>query len=416
MPEIRLSELIPPSFYDVHDAVKHHKYGTYRLKGGRGSGKSNYIATEVILLLLGNSKLCAAVFMKHGVRLRFGAFNLYVSVIQRMGLESKFKICYSPMQIIYKPTGQVILFRGLDDAMKTKGITPPNKGMYFGITHFEELDQFYGMSEIQTTLESTGRGGNIGYNFECYNPPENKFNWVNEDSRLNISNRLVHHSTYLDMPHEWLGELFFSNAEALKDIDEDAYNNRYLGLETGTGGAVFKNVEYRPITDTEVANFDCIYQGADWGWFPDPYAFVRLHYDSANRTIYLIDEIVEHQKTLEECVKIVINRGYDDYTTQIDNAIPEHEYRYRKCGLSVQPAVKGPGSINLGLEWLENKHFVIDEARTPVACKEIREYEYSKDKNGDFDGGYMDFNNHCIDAIRYAMLPYIRRYGDPLYD
>ena len=41
MPEIRLSELIPPSFYDVHDAVKHHKYGTYRLKGGRGSGKSS---------------------------------------------------------------------------------------------------------------------------------------------------------------------------------------------------------------------------------------------------------------------------------------------------------------------------------------------------------------------------------------
>lgn len=409
---LRLTDVIPPAFYDVHKDVLNNGHYTYRLKGGRGSGKSSYIASEVIYLMMKFPFACAVVFMKHQNRLRKGVINLYMQCIKRMGVEKYFKLNLSSFTLTYLPTGQYILFLGLDDAYKTKGLSVSDPDMYFAITHFEELDQFYGMSEIDTALESTGRGGDIGWNFECFNPPENKFNWVNEDSELDIDNRLVHHSDYRSMPKDWLGKIFIDKAEQLKYEDEQAYNHRYLGIPTGCSGAVFNNIEYRSISDEEIENFDFLFQGADWGWYPDPYVFVRLHYERSLNTIYIIDEIVGNRQPIEYYSKEILNRGYNNIKTVIDSAKPEDYYRYRQCGIWAENAVKGAGSIDLGLEWLQRRKFVVDENRTPFTCKELREYEYEKDKFGSPTGEYMAFNNHSIDAIRYAMLDYIRKYGD----
>lgn len=413
MKQIKMSELIAPKFYTVFNSVIHYRYMHYLLKGGRGSTKSNVIATCVIYMMLKNKHLCAAVFMKHSVRLRNGAFDLYRSVIKRMGLQRLFKISRSPMQITYVPTGQVIVFKGCDDPYKTKGIATSDNDMYFGILHFEELDQFSGISEVQTVIESIIRGGDDALIFYCYNPPANKFNWCNEWAHEDIPGRLVHHSTYLDIPVEWVGKAFIDNAEALKAIDEGEYENRYLGVETGTGGSVFDDIEERTITDEEIANFDCIFQGFDWGWMPDPAVFVRSHYDIKNNTIYIIDEIVGNKRTVESYANEIIHKGYNDYITTIDGAIPEQEYRFRQCGLNVMSVIKGPGSIDLGLNWMEHRKYVVDKNRTPFTYKELREYEYAKDRDGNFTGEYMDFNNHAIDAIRYSYLDsYIRRYPE----
>ena len=84
-----------------------------------------------------------------------------------------------------------------------------------------------------------------------------------------------------------------AEAEHLKATDERAYQHEYLGIPVGTGGNVFDRLELREITDAEVASFDKLYQGVDWGYFPDPFAFARLYYDRARETIYLLDEIYE---------------------------------------------------------------------------------------------------------------------------
>lgn len=413
MADIKLTNIIAPSFYDLHEHIKHNDFSKYLLRGGRGSGKSSDIAIEVLLNMLRNKNTCAVVFMKHGVRLRHGAFNLYITALQRLGIYEHFKVSMSPMQIVNKHTGQVILFKGCDDPYKSKGLATNNPNQYFAYLHFEELDQFHGISEVQTIIESVIRGGDKAIIFYCYNPPANTFNWCNEWAHENIKGRLVHHSTYLDMPKEWIGQAFIDEAEALKEYDELSYRNRYLGEETGTGGAVFNNIEFREITDSEIEGFDCIFQGFDWGWFPDPAVFVRLHYDIKNRTIYIIDEIVGNKCTIEEYARQIINMGYNDNLVTIDGAIPEQEFRFRQAGINAMRAVKGPGSIELGITWLENKKFVVDESRTPFTAKELREFEYATDKNGEYTGQYMEFNNHSIDAIRYAFIDsYIRRYPD----
>jgi phage terminase large subunit len=101
----------------------------------------------------------------------------------------------------------------------------------------------------------------------------------------------VHHSIYLDVPPEWLGERFLADAEHLKKTNETAYRHEYLGEEVGTGLEVFNNVELRIITQDEIATFDRIRQGLDFGYAVDPLCFERMHYDRKRRRLYLFTEI-----------------------------------------------------------------------------------------------------------------------------
>lgn len=410
---IDLKNIIAPSFYNVHRDIKNHTYREYLLRGGRASTKSSFIAFEVIFDILKNKNHNAIVFMKQDNRIKEGAYSLYLSVLSRLNILSEFKILTSPMKIIYKKTGQYILFKGFDDPEKSRGISTNNNNLYFANLHFEEVNQFDGVSEINEIKRSIIRGGDNVNIFYCYNPPASVFHWCNKWYHENIKGRLTHHSTYLDVPKDWLGKACLEEIESLKEINELEYRHAYLGEEIGTGGTVFNNIEFREITDSEIEGFDCIFQGFDWGWFPDPAVFVRLHYDIKNRTIYIIDEIVGNKCTIEEYARQIINMGYNDYLVTIDGAIPEQEFRFRQAGINAMRAVKGPGSIELGITWLENKKFVVDESRTPFTCKELREFEYATDKNGEYTGQYMEFNNHSIDAIRYAFIDsYIRRYPD----
>ena len=314
-----------------------------------------------------------------------------------------------PMELVYKPTGQKILFRGADDPMKIKSIKVPFG--YIGVTHFEEKDQFAGRAEIRTILQSTMRGGSKFWNFESYNPPISRDNWANKDSLEERVDRLTHKSTYLEAPPEWLGAQFIAEAEHLKEMDERAYRHEYLGEAVGTGGNVFDNLELRGITDEEVASFDRIYQGVDWGWFPDPFAFIRLHYDRARETIYLIDEMYLQKTPNETAARKLLDKGYKDAYITCDSAEPKSVADFRSAGIPAQAAVKGPGSVDYGMKWLARRKIVIDRRRTPNAYKEFVGYEYERNKDGDIISGYPDRDNHLIDATRYALERVYRRYG-----
>ncbi len=313
------------------------------------------------------------------------------------------------MELIYRPTGQKIMFRGADDPMKIKSIKVPFG--YIAVTHFEEKDQFAGRLEIRTILQSTMRGGPKFWNFESYNPPISRDNWANKDSLEDRADRFCHKSTYLEAPPEWLGEQFLLEAEHLKETDERAYRHEYLGEAVGTGGNVFEKLDLRVITDDEIASFDRIYQGADFGWFPDPFAFVRIHYDRARETIYIIDEIYKNKLTNESAADEIKSNGYTDAYITCDNAEPKSIADFRACGLPAKEAVKGPGSVDYGMKWLQKRTIVIDKKRTPNAYKEFVNYEYEQDKNGDFISGYPDANNHLIDATRYALERVYKRMG-----
>ena len=408
MSDIFLSEKIGPAFYDIAHDIFHHGHTHYDFSGGRGSLKSSTVSVLVPLLLINNPGTHALVLRKVANTIRDSVYAQYIWAIGELAMAAYWEAKVSPMELIYKPTGQKIMFRGADDPMKIKSIKVPFG--YIAVTHFEEKDQFAGRAEIRTILQSTMRGGSKYWNFESYNPPISRDNWANKDSLEERTDRLCHKSTYLQAPPEWLGQQFIDEAEHLKETDERAYQHEYLGIPVGTGGNVFENLELREITDKEIGSFDQIYQGVDWGWYPDPFAFIRLHYDRARETIYFIDEIYKNKLTNEESGGIIKGRGYGDAYITCDSAEPKSTADYRALGLPAKGAIKGPGSVDYGMKWLQRRKIVIDR-RTPNAYKEFVNYEYERNKDGDIISGYPDANNHLIDATRYALERISRRMG-----
>ena len=411
MSDIRLSEKIGSAFYDVAHDVFHHGHTHYDFSGGRGSLKSSTVSVLVPLLLINNPGTHALVLRKVANTIRDSVYAQYIWAIGELGMAAYWEAKVSPMELIYKPTGQKIMFRGADDPMKIKSIKVPFG--YIAVTHFEEKDQFAGRAEIRTILQSTMRGGSVFWNFESYNPPISRDNWANKDSLEERADRLCHKSTYLQAPPEWLGQQFLDEAEHLKETDERAYQHEYLGIPVGTGGNVFENLELREITDEEMSHFDRIYNGVDWGYFPDPWAFNRCYYDAARRTLYIFAEMTANKKRNKETADMLLDYGLtrDDLITA-DGAEPKSVADYQKFGLRCISARKGPGSIERSMQWLQGlSSIVIDKAKCPKTADEFVSYEYERNREGDIISGYPDANNHHIDAVRYAMEEVWRRRG-----
>lgn len=411
---VNLTELIAPCYYALHWDILKKKHTYYDLYGGRGSAKSSVISIEIVLGIMRDAlqgKMTnAVVFRKYGVTLRESVYEQIQWAIDALEMEEFWEAKIMPLQFVYKPTGQKIIFRGLDKAKKTKSIKV-SKG-YFKYLWFEELDEFNGMEEIRTVQQSVLRGGEEFVVFKSFNPPISRSNWANsyvEEPRED-SYRL--HTDYTMIPVEWLGEQFINDAEHLKKTNERAYNHEYLGLAVGLGTNIFELLEIRTITDEEMEGFQSIYQGQDWGWFPDPKAFLRCAYQPNKEKIYILDELGGCKIRNEAMAKQIIEKGYDDYSISCGVDEEESILDFRDAGLPARKAIVKPGSRKYTFEWLQCRTLVIDPTRTPRLYKEVIEYEHELDGNGEVIADYPDGNDHWIDALRYATSPLSMRRGN----
>lgn len=407
------------AFVDLYRDIKERKHDDYWLEGGRGSIKSSFWSQIVPEELENNPNWCAicirkvANTLKDSVysQLEWGMDNLSETFpfINENWVKTK-----SPLEMRNKKTGQMIYFRGADDPGKIKSIKPP-KNMYIALIIYEEFDQMTGMNEVRKIDQSVKRGGNEYITFRIYNTPKSKRHFVNVEKRLPNPKRLVHKSTYLDVPVDWLGQPFFDDAELLKQNNPTAYANEYLGEETGDGGNVFENVELREITDEEIANFDYLYQGMDFGWFPDPLAWAKMCYQPNKLTLYIFDEYVVNKMSNQKVWNYLKeNKGVknDDLITA-DSAEPKSIGDFQSYGSLMRGAKKGPDSVEYSMKWLSGlAKIVIDPRRCPKTAEEFTTYEYPQDKDGNYITGYVDADNHCIDSVRYATNPIWRRKGE----
>lgn len=405
--KIELASLIAPSFYELAYDIMEHRHTYYTLAGGRGSTKSSFAALMVVLLLMTHHDCHALVMRKVDKTIGRSVFPQLQWAVRALGQDAYFHMSVSPHQMTYLPTGQRIYFSGVDDPQKIKSIKPPFG--YIGIVFLEELDQFAGQEEIRSINQSLLRGGPVFWEIGAYNPPKSQNSWVNEDALIEAPDKLVHHSTYLDVPRSWLGDVFFDAAEALKAQNEMAYRHEYLGEVTGTGGTVFENVEAVALTDAQVAAFDKLHFGLDYGFAVDPLAFVAMHYDAARQSLYIFDEIYQQKLTNRQAAeKIRQKAGHGRIIA--DSAEPKSIAEMRGYGLRVDGAKKGPDSVDYGVRWLQNlAHIYIDRHRAPNTYREFISYEYEHNREGQFISAYPDKDNHAIDAVRYACEPLTRR-------
>lgn len=405
------ASLIAPAFspvlFDIADAA----HSEYVFPGGRGSTKSSFCGLNVVDLIMKHEDIHACILRQVGDTLRSSVYQQILWAISALGLDDEFSCTVSPLEITRKSTGQKIYFRGADDPNKIKSIKVPFG--YIGVVWFEELDQFQGEDAVRKIEQSVIRGGELAYKFKSFNPPKSAQNWANKYIKIPRADRLVTESTYLTVPKKWLGKPFLDDAEFLKETNPTAYENEYLGIANGTGGNVFDNVNICEITDAEIARFDNIFNGVDWGWYPDLYAFVRVHYAPAQHALYIWQEFTCNKTKNEQTAQKLVELGItpNDLIT-CDSAENKSVEDYRAYGLLARGAVKGPGSREYSYKWLQSlKEIVIDNRRCPVAAQEFLNKEYDRDKEGNVISGYPDGDDHVIDAVRYAMERVWRRKG-----
>ena len=407
----KLSEIISPAFCESHRAVKSGAVNEVVEKGGRGSGKSSWISVEIILLILKHPECHAAVFRKIGNTLRASVYAQICWAIAALGLTGRFRCTVSPMECVYIPTGQKIMFFGLDDPGKVKSIKVPFG--YIGIGWFEELDQYDGPEQIRNVEQSIFRGGPYSMCFKSFNPPAMARNWANQYALEKKPGKLVHHSTYLTTPAKWLGPRFLADAEHLKEKNPTGYRHEYLGEVVGSGTAVFENLRIETITDKQIANFDRVTSGVDWGWFPDPWAWNRINHGAAQKTLYLFDELTRRRTSNQDTAKLLLERIPEDELVIADSAEEKSVSDYKAFGLRCRGAEKGPGSVRYSMKWLQSlTAIVIDPERCPDTVKEFTEYEYERDpKTNEILPDYPDAANHHIDAVRYGTNRIWKRRG-----
>jgi PBSX family phage terminase large subunit len=399
---MRLSQVIAPSFYSVHNALKNNNYTHYYLKGGRGSTKSSFIAIEIVLGMMKDQTANTIALRKVKDTLKDSVYEQFVWAIELLGVKEYWDMKISPLSITYLPTGQKIIFRGADKPKKIKSIKF-SKG-YCRFIWFEELDEFTGIEEVRMINQSLMRGGETFTAFYSFNPPKSQNNWVNSEVVLTRDDRLVHHSTYLKVPKQWLGEQFFIEAEHLEKVKPTSYQHEYLGEVVGTGGQVFDNVSIRKISNEEIEDFDELRRGIDFGYAVDPFSYTVIHYDRKRKALYIFFEIYKVGLSNSQAIKLIKEENINNRLIICDSAEPKSIAEFKEHGLHVRGAKKGADSVEYGIKFLQDlEQIIIDDTRCPNTAREFLNYELERDSNGNFKAKFPDKNNHCLDSVRYSL-------------
>lgn len=420
---------IAPAYIPLHDDIIRGDHSIYHLPGGRGSAKSSFVSLEVVDGMMKDPAANAVVFRRTANTLRDSCYSQIAWAIDELGASSLWRGNVSPMQYTYLPTGQQIIFRGVDDAGKLKSLKP-RRG-YFRFIWFEEFSEMQGANTVRNVLQSVMRGADDFICFNTFNPPISLNNWANKYILLPDDRATVFKTTYEMIPPEWLGSAFIAEAERLREINESAYRHEYLGEAIGTGGEVFPNLQAREITDAEIDQLQYIYSGCDFGFAQDPMAYIRAAYDEKHDTIYLIDEIYRKHMSNKQLADEIKRRGYDSTgryshyvspmmgftsseipaTVICDSAEPKSIADLQNEGIKAIACRKFAGCVQYRIKWLQQRRIIIDPKRTPNAWREFSSYEYEVSKDGEILSDLPDRDNHTIDSLAYALDRIIYRRG-----
>lgn len=418
---INTAELFAPVYNRAFKSIMNHTHERWTFDGGRASCKSSFISIVIVILIVLFPNYNAVIVRRFSKSMRYSVFEQIVWAIDKLhmrrskGKKQGFKIPRSrtaalPITYIRKNgKEQQILFVGLDDPEKSKSMKISTG--YIAILWVEEKTEV-DPADLHNLKISALRGGDIFYMFESYNPPSATRHWCNAEARQDDPRRMLIHTTYLDIPAQWLGDMILHDIEQTKKNSPKAYENIYLGKATGTGRNIFENIQLREITDEEIASWNGeTLQGIDWGYFPDPYAYGSMYYDEKTATLYIWDELYLYKhgnyEAFEATREHMEAHGmsiYDDRQIA-DSAEPKSVADYRRWGGDTRGAIKGKGSRDAGFKWLQGlRAIVIDQRRAPHAADEFTLYEHEIDRRtGEILAGYPEGQpDHFLALTRYA--------------
>jgi len=361
----------------------------YLLTGGRGSGKSFALALFLCDL--------AAREKQTILYTRFTMTSAHISIIpefidkmETMGMMQDFEI--SKTEITHKYTGSKIIFRGIKTSAgnQTAALKSIQGVTTWVLDEAEELIDEPVFDKIDESVREKGIHNRI---IIVLNPTHTSHwiyqRWYEAGKR---DDTCYIHTTYL-MNMENLADSFIDKAERVKQRNDTAYRNRFLGeWMNAAEGVVFENWQ---IGDFD---YDVALQGygQDYGFSEDPSTLVHVGVDKKKKRLY-IDELFA-LPGLSTAKIAELNRHHAGSNLIVaDSAEPRLIDELKKeHKLNIRPAEKGPGSITAGVSAMLDYDIIIT-ARSRNLMKELRNYIYL-DKGSKV---YIDDYNHSIDATRY---------------
>lgn len=379
--------------------------GRYRVvKGSRRSKKSK---TTALWFIWGIGKYPDSnllVVRKTYRTLKDSCFTELKWAIKRLGLEQWWDIKESPLEMTYKPTGQKIYFRGLDDPLKITSIA-----VEAGVLSWMWIEEAYEITkeeDFDTLAESMlgdcpeGLFKQITLTFN----PWNEKTWIKRRFfDVEDSNILAITTTY--ECNEWLSEADRAYFEEMRKRNPRRFSVAGLGEWGIVDGLVYENWTERTFTLDEVKNCKSAF-GLDFGYTNDPSAFFVGFLDLEGKRLYVYDEFYEKALSNKKIADRINGLGYRKEKITADSAEPKSIDELNTLGLRVTGAKKGKDSILNGIQWVQDLEIII-HPRCVNFLTEISNYTWDKDKFGNKLNKPIDDFNHLMDAMRYALEQYI---------
>lgn len=374
------------------------------IKGSRASKKSKTTALRWIYLMMKYDKSNLLVIRKTYRTLKDSCWTDLKWATRRLEVESLWSFKESPLEATYLPTGQKILFRGLDDPLKVTSIT-----VDYGYLCWAWLEEAFEVNSEADfdTLDESIRGElppNLWKQWVISFNPWNERHWLKKKF-FDVSNPDILAQTTNYTCNEWLDEADKRLFENMKINNPRRYNVAGLGNWGITEGLVYDNVhiDYR-FELTDMVNYKTVC-GMDFGYTNDPTAFFIGFLDEKNKALYIWDELYEKGLTNRMLYDRLVSMGYGKESIVCDSAEPKSIAELRGYGLRAKAAVKGKDSISHGIQYIQGLTIYI-HPRCVNFITEIQNYTFDKDKFGNAINQPIDDFNHLMDAMRYALEKY----------
>lgn len=373
-------------------------------KGSRASKKSKTTALRIIYNMMKYDKSNTLVVRKTYRTLKDSCFTDLKWATRRLEVEHLWEFKYSPLEATYLPTGQKILFRGLDDPLKITSIT-----VDYGFLCWVWLEEAYEITSEKDfdTLDESIRGELPPYLWKqwmiTFNP-WNEHHWLKKRffDVKNDPDILAITTNY--KCNEWLDEADLRLFDNMKEKNPRRYQVAGLGNWGIVDGLVYENWKEEEFTLDQVINCDSV-NGIDFGYTNDPAAVFIGFIDTENKKLYVWDEIYKKGLSNKKLYEEIESSHYQKKSFTADCAEPKSIDELRGYGLRVEKSQKGKDSITHGIQYIQDFEIII-HPRCVNFITEIGNYTWDEDRLGNKINRPIDDFNHLMDAMRYAVEKY----------
>ena len=400
--DIKLDEIVGGGYNKFFNNKNFYRV----VKGSRGSKKSKTTALNFIFRIMQYSWANLLVVRRFSNTNKQSTYTDLKWATNQLGVTHLFKFNDSLPEITYKPTGQKILFRGLDDPLKITSITVENGILCWA--WFEEAYQIETFDKFSTVVESI-RGSIDDSEFfkqitVTFNPWSER-HWLkptffDEDTKLN--NTFSYTTTF--RVNEWLDDVDIGRYEDLYRTNPRRARIVCDGDWGVAEGLVFENFEVKEFDWVKkLKDKQVVAHGSDFGFTQDPTTLVSTIVDTQNKELWIYDEHYQRGMLTDEIYQMYIDKGLKNAEIIADSAEKRLITEIKRKGISnIKPSVKGQGSIMQGVQFIQGfKIYVHPSCEHTI--EELNTYTFDQDKDGNWLNKPIDENNHILDALRYSL-------------